>query len=659
MMVILTPDIDGKRMAQIGHRLAESKNAPWIAVAVSAPAIVLHTLFDEKKIRDGLALARSLGAESAILSELDTIESILAFAKDNDVAELVVARPTGNWLRRLREGSLAYRLVAASSEIGVRVVDVPTGPEGDGQLSWRIGKGGGWFHEYLASAISVFLAAGVIKIFGLLLERAVSNLSMLMLAAVLYSAVTFGLAPSLFAAVLGVAVYDFFFIDPSLTLSPDLAEDVVNLITFITVAILTSHIAGRLHEQAANAQRRERRTDAMFRLSREVAAAVRFEDVTKAIVDQVNTILQVNSVLILPEEKEETLRVSYPADVRLDDREREAAELAYASGRETGRGTERLSSAERFYLPLQTANGTSGVLGLTIANEDDLTSADFLNLLNALTGIAAVAIERLELANEIERAEVIAKTESLRSALLSSISHDLRTPLASIIGSVSSLISYGDNFDEATKLDLLQTIYEEADRLNRFVGNLLDMTKLESGELVPRSEWVDVDDLIGTALANIRRGFGQGHTIITEIPPGLPLLYIDLALMEQVVVNLLDNAMKYSLPGSTVWIRAHPRPESEPDTICIEVVDQGAGISKQNLTDIFDKFFRIRHRDRRIAGTGLGLAICKGIIEGHGGTIEVESEGEGMGSVFRICLPVRSDQPIVATDDPEEEHVGD
>lgn len=655
-MVIFTPDIDGKRMARIGRRLAELNEVPWIAVGVSSSAVVRNTLFDEKEIRDGLALARSLGAESATLSELGTAESIVDFARDHGISRLAVARPGRSWLRRVRKSSLAYQLTAANHSISVQVVEVPTRSDGANPVNWRIGNGGPWFHEYLASAVGVFLAAGAIKIFGLLLDSTVSNLSMLMLAAVLYSAVSYGLAPSLFAAVLGVAVYDFFFISPPLAFQPNLAEDVVNLITFVSVAVLTSHIAGRLHDQAANAQRRERRTDAMFRLSREVAAAVRFEDVTKAIVDQVDTILQVNSILILPEGKDEVLQVSYPADVQLEERERPAAERAYLSGEESGRGTERFPSAYRFYQPLQTANGTCGVLGLMIVNDDDITSADFLNLLNALTGIAAVAIERLELANEIERAEVIAKTESLRSALLSSISHDLRTPLASIIGSVSSLISYGDNFDEATKLDLLQTIYEEADRLNRFVGNLLDMTKLESGELVPRSKWVDVDDLIGTALDNIRRGFGQGHKIVTEIPPDLPLLHVDLALMEQVIVNLLDNAMKYSGPGSTVWIRAHAR--SEPDTMCIEVADEGAGISKQNLTDIFDKFFRIRHRDRRIAGTGLGLAICKGIVEGHGGSIEVESPGEGLGSVFRVCLPLRADQPVVATDDAEEEHVG-
>lgn len=241
---------------------------------------------------------------------------------------------------------------------------------------------------------------------------------------------------------------------------------------------------------------------------------------------------------------------------------------------------------------------------------------------------AAVAIERMMLSREIESARFTAQTESLRSALLSSISHDLRTPLASIIGSATSLLSFGRTYDESVRLDLLRTILEEAERLNRFVGNLLQMTKLESGAITPKRQWIDVDDLIGTTLERMERRL-HSHRVVTEIEPLLPPLNVDFVLMENVLTNLLDNAVKYSPPGSTITVRAARRhAESGDDTLCLAITDQGVGIAPEDHAHVFDKFFRVYAKDSVIAGTGLGLAICKGIVETHGGTLDLESQGE-------------------------------
>jgi len=647
IMAVVRPDIDVKRMVRNTRRLADAQGSAWSVVGIIQPAHGTRDQPAEEELKEALTLARSLGANTELLVGYDLYDQVIALARSGNVTELVLPRPRHGWFQRLLRRSWIHRLIDAAAGIRVNIIDVPGNPTFRSSREWRFRPEQPWFHEYLASAAAVFLAAGVVKTVSAASAIDVHDLSILMLAAVLFSAISFGLVPSVFSAVLGVLVHNFFFVDPNLRLQ--LGQEIVNLAMFLGVAGLTSHFVWRLREQAESARRREVRTGAMLRLSREVAAAGRFDDAVKAIVEQVNAILQVEAVLLLPRHNSTYLDIAYPTTAMLTGDEREAAEWAFDFGDQAGRGTETLSSAHRLYHPLQTANGTCGVLGLEVKSTSDLNNPNFRNLLEALSGIAADAVERIRLTEEIGRTRVIAETESLRSALLSSVSHDLRTPLASIIGSASSLGSYGDYYDEPTKKELLQTIYEEADRLNRFVGNLLEMTKLESGALVPRRQWIDADDLIGTALDDMRRNLGQGHEIVTEVEPGLPLLFIDLALMEQVIVNLLDNAIKYSPPGTRIRLRAF----RDRQRTCIEVVDEGVGIPKEMLDEIFDKFFRLRHRDRRMAGTGLGLAICKGIVEAHGGSIEAASAGDGKGSVFRVRLPIEAPQPVVSAEEVE------
>lgn len=263
-----------------------------------------------------------------------------------------------------------------------------------------------------------------------------------------------------------------------------------------------------------------------------------------------------------------------------------------------------------------------------------LRRASFRRQLDSLAGFSAVAVERMHLNREVETVRVVAEAESMRSALLSSLSHDLRTPLASIIGSTTSLLTYGRSYSEDVQRDLLKTVLEEAERLNRFVGNLLQMTKLEAGATVPKPQWTDLDDLVGTTLDRMERRLENVHVTL-DIPPMLPLFQVDFVLMEHVLMNLLDNAVKYSPVGSTITIRGR----TEESRIVIEISDEGIGIPTEHCGRIFDKFFRVYSRDRVVAGTGLGLAICKGIVEGHGGTIEAESDGEH-GSTFRVRLPL-------------------
>ncbi len=269
-------------------------------------------------------------------------------------------------------------------------------------------------------------------------------------------------------------------------------------------------------------------------------------------------------------------------------------------------------------------------------------SPDQRRLLEALAGQAAVAIERGRLVREMEQARLLTETERLRDALLSSVSHDLRTPLASIIGAVTSLLSYGATYDETTRRDLLVTIQEEAERLNRFVGNLLDMMRLESGRLGLKREWVEIGDVIGTALARLVQPLNQ-YRLVVEVEPGLPMLWLDFVLIEHVLVNLLENAAKYSRPGAP--IRVHARRHDHE--VIVEVADEGVGVPSADLERIFDKFYRVERGDRHGAGTGLGLSICRGIIEAHGGTVSARSPANGKGTVVTVTFPVEKEPPVL------------
>ncbi|MGH8056653.1 MAG: ATP-binding protein, partial [Candidatus Entotheonellia bacterium] len=459
----------------------------------------------------------------------------------------------------------------------------------------------------------------------------------------LYSALTWGLKPSIVASVLSVFVYNFFFVPPVHTFTIANPQDFLTLLVYLVVAVLTSNLTARVREQAEAAKRREASTAALYALSRQIAGAAELEDVLRAIVTQVAHTFNAKAVVLLPEADQLVLKAGHPSDLHLSEAERAAAAWAWHHNEPAGRDSETLPGTEWLYVPLRTAQGTVGILGLQYDPPEAIRSPDQWRLLEALTDQVAVAIERTRLVREMAQARLLTETERLRDALLSSVSHDLRTPLVSIIGAVSSLLAYEANYDEATRRDLLSTIQEEAERLNRFVGNLLDMMRLEAGQLELKREWIDLGDVIGTALARLARPL-NAHQLMVEVEPGLPMLWLDFVLVEQVLVNLLENAAKYSPPGNT--IRVHARRDHQ--AVIVEVADGGVGVPPGELERIFDKFYRVPRGDRHGAGTGLGLSICKGIIEAHGGSISARSPGHGKGTVFTVTLPLDKEPPPIA-----------
>jgi two-component system sensor histidine kinase KdpD len=347
--------------------------------------------------------------------------------------------------------------------------------------------------------------------------------------------------------------------------------------------------------------------------------------------------LRLHVVLLLPDGENLHVRAGYPPEDMLEDADIAAAKWAFEHGQEAGRGANTLPGARRLFLPLRTARGIVAIIGLdsTKGTREPLLTPDQRRLLDSLSDQTALAIERLHLAEEMDLARVAAETEKLRSALLTSISHDLRTPLASILGSATSLRQYRAQLSEADQDQLLGTVQDEAERLNHFIANLLDMTRLESGALVPNLDLIELGDVVGSVLRRAQL-LTQHHQVVLDLEQDLPMLRIDPVLFEQVLFNLLDNASKYAPVGSAITLRGR----QEGAAIKVQILDEGGGVPEDEREKVFDKFYRVRAGDRKRAGTGLGLAIARGFIEAMGGTITAANRTDKSGAVFTLTLPV-------------------
>ena len=637
IMVCVSASPTSARLVRAAKRRADRRSAEWLAVCVETPADLRMTDEDRQRLDKTLRLAEQLGGEAVSIPGRKPAEDLIRYAQSRNVTEIIIGKSSRSWWQEFRYGSIVNDLIRRSGPIDVYVITGES--EGRGRektISLPI-QASVVARSYVISGLVVALSGALAG--GLQHSISLPNLSLVFLLGVLFVAVRCGLWPSLMACVLSALVYNFFFIPPLHTFTIAGPQETLAFAVYFIVAVIASQITARMREQADAARRREDRTSALFALSRGIAASSNIEEVAQAIVGQVHRIVGAQAVVLLPETTGLTSIASAPAGAVLTDGERAAAEWARVHNQPTGRGTDTLPGVAWSFFPLRTSHNTVGVLGVQFDARVTAISPRNRQILEGLGDQAAVGLERARLRLEMEQSRVLTETEKLRASLLSSISHDLRTPLASIIGSVSSLLSYGQDYDEPTRKDLLETIQEEAERLNRFVGNLLDITRLESGKLELNRDWAEIQDVIGSAIARMKNALAQHHLAV-ELAPHLPLVRIDFVLIEQVLVNLLDNAAKYSPAGTTIAVRAR----RHGDQISIVVADEGAGVPANELERIFDKFYRVRAADRRVAGTGLGLSICRGIVEAHGGAISAAIPPAGKGLMLTIQMPVE-DQP--------------
>jgi len=635
------------RLVREAHWIALEQNAALCVIIVSRRWFTFDNYINHQA--DQLALlAKGFGADVRRVSAASVCAALGKVFDTQTCNTLIVGQKQQfPWKAGLTKNVLGAIRNTADSHRARVISDIQISNTLN-HFTWRIHKRRAWVHEYINSSIAVILAA--LLVLWLEAFMPIQSLSIIFMTAVIYSAAAYGFAAALFTSVFSIAFFDFFFVLPRWDLTITGASDVLLIAVFVIVAGITSNLAGKLRDEAAVAERREAETRSLFQLTRDIATASETKDVYRAVVRQCDNIFDARTILLLPhmssgatdntksvpKSQPENLQVVYPEQSEVQQEDIEVARWAFANKQAAGWGAEAFGGTSVYFQPLQTSEGVIGIIGLRGVDEKTIASAEFKRIIGSFCRLAAVAIERASRTQELEDARVISQTASFRSALLSSISHDFGTPLASIIGSASSLIDYGEKYSPTDTRELLLTIMEEGERLNRFIKNLLQMTRLESGTIMPRMEWADVDDLINTALDAYHRRLGHAEVSV-DIEERLPLVNVDFVLMETVLVNLLDNAVKYSPLESKIHIKAWRRDRE----ILIDVIDSGSGIAAEDLGAIFDKFFRVKAKDSKIAGTGLGLAICRGVLESHSGTIEALSDGVNKGTTMRVRLPVR------------------
>ena len=486
---------------------------------------------------------------------------------------------------------------------------------------------------YVAALLAIAAATGIGKalqpLFG------IENVDLVLLMAIVGVALRFGLLPSLLATVAASLCYNFFFLPPIYTFTITDPTNVAAFVLFTMVAVVVSNMTARGRTHTVTALERVRTIELLYAFSRKLAGVGPLDDVLWATTYQTALMLKVRVVLLLPEDGSIAVKAGYPPEDTLDEADLAAARWAWEKDRSAGRDSDTLPGARWLFTPMRTGRGTIGILGIDRDGPGPLLTADQRRLLHALIDQAALAIERVRLVEDIDRVKRTMETERLRSALLTSISHDLKTPLASVLGAAGALRDMSKSLDDAARADLLATIIDEAERLNRFIANLLDMTKLEFGAIVPNSAPHDVSEIVGSTLERAGKILVR-HQVELDLAADLPMVSVDAVLLEQVLFNLLDNAAKYAPPETTIRIRGW----RDAGTVAIQVLDEGSGIPAGDLERIFEKFYRVQKGDRVRAGTGLGLAISRGFIEAMHGSIAAANRADRPGAVFTITLPV-------------------
>ncbi len=632
-----------KALVRAAKRMAERSRTDWIAASVATPQSEHLPDAAKDSIAETLRLAETLGADiSTINAESHVAEEILAFARSRNVSRLVLGRPRPRlftaWFTR---ETVAEEIIRKADDFEVTIVSADPGEARKAAIRGAVLVPERDPKVYLWSAAAVAAATGVAIFVNRIFP--VESLSLFFLVAVLGIAARFGLWPSIFASGLAFLSYNFFLTEPFFTFEIANQDLVLTLFLFLAVAVVTGNLAARLRDQARAQRAIARRTANLFDFSRKVASVASLDDVVWAAVTHVASTMQCSSMILMPDASGRLAIVGgMPPEDQLEPRDRGAAEWAWNKREPAGWSSQTLPSATWLFLPMKSAERIHGLLGVQFGTRLYITTEE-RRLLDSLVDQVGIAIERTKLASDMEETRLMAETESLRAALLSSVSHDLRTPLVSIIGAATSLVDSDAALGARGRRSLAETIRDEGERLNRYVQNLLDMTRLGYGGLKVAREPVDLREVVGRALRRVDRDLA-GHRIVRHLPVSLPEVSGDAVLLEQVVTNILDNAAKYSPPGSTVTLSA----EATGDGAALIIADEGPGIPAKDRAQVFDMFFRVRAGDGQPGGTGLGLAIAKGIVDAHGGSIRAEAamkDGGGTRIVVNLPLATSSGAP--------------
>jgi two-component system sensor histidine kinase KdpD len=638
ILVCVSEDPRAAGLVRYAKRLADRLHGRWTALYVETRRSLQYSEEERDRIADTLRLAEKLGGEAATIPSADRriADDVVGYAQSHNMTQIVIGKSSRSRWFEILHGSVVHDLVRRSGNISVHVIagdDIVGEPIP--KKTVRTAETPQTFDPY--PYFFALFAVGAATAVGMLLWPLIGTgpIDLIYLTAVVGIAVRFGLWPSLFASVISSLSYNFFFTEPYYTFMVDDPLDDIAVVFFTAVAIVISNLAARARVQAVSAMGRARTTESLYSFSRKLAGVGTLDDVLWATAYQIALMLKVRVVLLLSENGTIAVKAGYPPEDILDEADLAAAKWGFENNRAAGRGSDTLPGAKRLFLPMRTGRGVIGIVGIDSDKPGPILAPDERRLLDALIDQGALAIERVHLVEDMDRVRRSVETERLRSGLLTSISHDLKTPLAAVIGAASTLRSMSGALKENEKADLVATIIDEAERLNRFIANLLDMTKLESGAVMPNIALHDLSEVVGTAIERTGRILAH-HQVEVGLAKDLPMVEIDPVLFEQVLFNLLDNAAKYAPAGTTVRIQSW----RDQDSIRLQVLDEGEGIPTADLENIFDKFYRARKLDQVRAGTGLGLAISRGFIEAMHGTISAANRTDRSGAVFTTTLPI-------------------
>jgi two-component system sensor histidine kinase KdpD len=643
LLVCLSPSPFSLPLIRATHRIAEAQGAKWFALYVETPSHTRLSPKDQELVSQALYLAAKLGGHPVKVSGFRIGDEILGFARDSRVSKIFVGKPFERRWRRFLGVSLVDHLIWNCGPIDIFVISgegeeaVPAGAK---QLKSRPRL---W--EYLLAAAGVALCTGLG--FFLFPYLALTNLAMIYLLTVVIISSFLSPGPAIFSSLFSVSAFAFFFVPEYYSFVVANTEYAITLIVMLLVSLLVSGLTTRVRHQAKVSRQQERQTAALYEMSQNLTAINSLEELLEVAAEQIDQIFDSRVTILMPDPGEKLHILAGHPFSDDDVREGMVAKWVFRHGHLAGAGTDTLPAVKGIYLPLIASQHVIGVLRLETNQPDRIIEADSLRLLEALATQLTLAIERENLSRQAQAARFQIEAEQMRNALLSSVSHDLRTPLTVIAGSASSLLEGEKNLDAGTKHELTQGIYEEAKRLDRLVHNLLEMSRLQSGEVKINMEWYVLEEVIGCALAQLDSQL-QDHPVSISLPTDLPLVQIDALLLERVVINLLENAMKYTPAGTPVEISGR----INDNELLVTVADKGQGLPVGQEERIFEKFYQVTPGSAR--GAGLGLTICRSIIEAHGGRIWAANR-PGSGAIFSFTIPLVEGAPIIDKAIPELE----
>ncbi|BCA56352.1 two-component sensor histidine kinase [Nitrospira sp. KM1] len=642
IMVCVNMKPRGPRLIRAARQMAADLHAKWIAVYVQIPRHLQLPQEERDRLVHTLRLAEQLGAETVTVTGENVAQELLNYARSRNATKIIVGKPVRSPWKEWMFGSVVSELVHQSGDIDIYVI---TGEAGEGKPLVRHSlRRTSRMSGYAYASVGVVTTTAVAWLMFPYFAQA--NLIMMYLIAIIVIAIRCGRGPSVLASVLSVASFDFFFVPPYFTFAVSDAQYLLTFGVMLVVALVISNLAVRIRQQADLARYRERRTGVLYTMSRDLATHRGTGMLCQLSAKHLREVFDAQVAIFLADaDKRVQLQRGEQLYFEFDPKESGVAQWVFEHTEAAGLGTDTLPGASALYIPLVGSSGAIGVVAVRPTDPSRLLDPDQWHLLESLVNQVALAIERTRLSEEAQRAHVRAETERMRNAILSSVSHDLRTPLATISGAASTLMDEQRTVDSTVRAELSRSIYREADRLDRLLKNLVEMMRIEAGAGHLHRDWHPLDEIVGSALATLERRMSN-HPVHAVLPADLPLVFVDGVLLEQVVINLVENALKYGAPGSPIDLSATVK----TGEMIVEIADHGPGIPAGEEARIFDKFYR--GTSAREGGVGLGLTICRGIIDAHGGRISADNRPGG-GAVFRFTLPISQEQPPVRAEQVE------